>query len=271
MKEQKIFVTDDGAQFSTKKSAIKHENMKKLEQEFNLSGEKEVTKFVNRVSEHALGWRVKPVIGIGWVVWGEHQLSMFIDVAKQVVAIPEDQKMVGVKILRKRSLFNREPSVVAQYTVEEPEDHSMESLLKVLSDKQMEKLEKLGVSPEFDENGERTTLVYREDDSTENQYVYFLANDELSIEDKMERGIPLSESDMSELVCGYEVYTEECGAGRWTVNTRTVVEIDGQQYVIEWDKGLTENQENFFHTQPVKCHLDTEEVVIKKTVIVTEE
>ena len=48
---------------------------------------------------------------------------------------------------------------------------------------------------------------------------------------------------------------------RWTRDVQTIIDIDGYLYAIDWREGLTEEQENFFWTQPYKVKKETKKVV----------
>lgn len=90
---------------------------------------------------------------------------------------------------------------------------------------------------------------------------------EKSMEDKLKDGEPIDEYDMEDLVWHNEVYREEHGDSRWTRSITSVVEVDGDTYAIDWEKGLTEMQPNAFDNQPYKCRIKEEEVVVIKKVI----
>lgn len=91
---------------------------------------------------------------------------------------------------------------------------------------------------------------------------------EKSIEEKLEDGDYLSEDEIEQLCWDYPcVYQEEGDSGRWTTFITTVVEVNGKNYAINWQRGLTEYQENIFDNQPYECEITKEEVTITKTII----
>lgn len=48
-----------------------------------------------------------------------------------------------------------------------------------------------------------------------------------------------------------EMITQEEGEQhRWTQDVSTIFEFEGKYYSLDWDRGLTEYQENEFYTQP---------------------
>lgn len=266
MKEKSIFVSDDGTEFTTKKSAIRHDNKIFLEKEFSLTDTHQINDFVSEVASHPLGRRVAPVIGTAWESWDNRRLMMFSDIAHQV-RDARGKTMIIAQFMRNRFLSANRDNV-AEFTVEKPADHSAESLMSVLTDAQAEKL---GVCLDFDESGHRTIPLFSETDSTENKYVYIIKQDQMGIKEKMDAGIPLSESDMQEMVCYPTVYEEEGYEGRWTRHMTTVVDFEGDTYAIFWEKGLTENQCNYFGDQPHPCHLETKEVVRQETTVILDD
>ena len=109
-------------------------------------------------------------------------------------------------------------------------------------------------------NGRKWKIEEKEDS-------YFLSIDK-SIEEKLQDGDNLTESEIESLRWDYpEVYEEEHGSGRWTTFMTTVVEVNGKNYAINWQSGLTEYQENIYDEQPYEYELVEEEVTITKTVI----
>lgn len=64
-------------------------------------------------------------------------------------------------------------------------------------------------------------------------------------------GKELSSEDISVLV--YDMYGEDINGDehRWTKDVKSIREIEKGKYIaIDWDKGLTEYQENEFPSQP---------------------
>lgn len=92
-----------------------------------------------------------------------------------------------------------------------------------------------------------------------------------SEEDKMLKkllsGKTLSESEIKSLVFEYDEISKEYGENRrWSRSIDTVIEIQNHYFLIEWEEGLTENQENEFFNQPVEVMKHEYE----KTITVTE-
>ena len=83
---------------------------------------------------------------------------------------------------------------------------------------------------------------------------------------KLKNREELSEEEIRELVwSGDEVDEIEGDDGRWTRDIKTVIDVDGQLYAIDWSRGLTECQENSYWKQPYK--VKKVEEVITKTVV----
>lgn len=82
---------------------------------------------------------------------------------------------------------------------------------------------------------------------------------------KLQSGDKLSEREIKTLVYdGVEVDEIEGYRGRWTQGVQTIIDIDGELWAIDWDRGLTECQENEFYNQPYRV------VKREKQIVVTE-
>lgn len=64
---------------------------------------------------------------------------------------------------------------------------------------------------------------------------------------------------------GTEVDQIENDSGRWTTCMTTVFEIGGRYFAIDWDRGLTERQENEYWNQPY----EVTKLRYEKTMVVT--
>ena len=62
----------------------------------------------------------------------------------------------------------------------------------------------------------------------------------------------------------YEVETIEGDEGRWTRYIETIIEVNGRLFSINWERGLTEYQENSYDYQPVEVERYQETVVVTK-------
>lgn len=89
-----------------------------------------------------------------------------------------------------------------------------------------------------------------------------------SIENKIINGEKLTESELKLCAWGEvgNFVGEQEGKDRcWTRNMSTIFEICGQLYRINWEKGLTECQDNEYWEQPYKVR--REEKVVTLTVV----
>lgn len=88
---------------------------------------------------------------------------------------------------------------------------------------------------------------------------------------KLKSGEKLSEGEIKTLVYdGVEVDEVEGGSGRWTQHIQTIIDIDGDLWAIDWNRGLTEYQENEFYNQPYRVVKQERQVVITEYVAVEE-
>ena len=81
---------------------------------------------------------------------------------------------------------------------------------------------------------------------------------------KIKNDVDLSESELNELVY-YSVKDIEGEDRRWSRRVTSILDIDGETYILNWERGLTEYQENSFHYQPRKVKIE------KTTKVVTME
>lgn len=60
-----------------------------------------------------------------------------------------------------------------------------------------------------------------------------------------------------------EMITQEAGEQhRWTQDVSTIFEFEGKYYSLDWDKGLTECQENGFYTQPYQVEKEVKTIEV---------
>lgn len=78
---------------------------------------------------------------------------------------------------------------------------------------------------------------------------------------KLKNGERLDEYETKVLVWdGYRVDEIEGDDGRWTRRISTIIDIDGELWRIDWDRALTECQENEYWRQPYKVKKIEKEV-----------
>lgn len=73
------------------------------------------------------------------------------------------------------------------------------------------------------------------------------------LEKKILSGERLTEEELLDTVFGFpqekELYH---GSGRWNDHIETIIKVGDKLFSIDWERGSTEMQENFFHSQPVE-------------------
>lgn len=73
---------------------------------------------------------------------------------------------------------------------------------------------------------------------------------------KIDAGEELTEKELDRLTYGNYVVDEiEGDNGRWSRSVKTIVNLCGKHYAINWEQGLTECQENSFMNQPYEVEL----------------
>ena len=84
--------------------------------------------------------------------------------------------------------------------------------------------------------------------------------------ERIDSGEKLSEKEIKMLVGEFEeIYREEGDDRRWSKSIFSVVKIDNRCFAINWEKGLTECQENEYDSQPVEVEKKTYEKTITGT------
>ena len=90
--------------------------------------------------------------------------------------------------------------------------------------------------------------------------------DELMVE-KIDKKEDLTEKELKALVFECEEVDRTYGENRrWTRGVQSVVKLCGRYFLVYWDEGLTECQDNEFYDQPYEVEKKTYE----KTVTVNE-
>lgn len=82
---------------------------------------------------------------------------------------------------------------------------------------------------------------------------YIRSHYEDYILNKIDSGEALSEEELKELRYDFhEVDTIYGDNLRWYRDVRSIVEIGGRYFALDWEEGLTELQDNEFYAQPVE-------------------
>ncbi len=78
-----------------------------------------------------------------------------------------------------------------------------------------------------------------------------------------------TESELAYLVYEYDRFDFIKGDDRrWSSYCQTILKIEDRYFLIGFDKGLTENQEDYFDSQPVEVELkETEKTIIERDYI----
>lgn len=260
IEEKKIYTTSDGQEFHSLDDAIKHENKHIASEKINAKTDDEVTQFVTAVkqcNEHGSD-EFFAQYGDKWEMWNQKAMDSFINI---VHLMEDDLKNTTVNM--KIGFIDNSGSVQIEdhfRSVPRPQDHTWNSVVSSIPRGKKTKYKNMS---RWDDNGVKYTLEFSDSNSTDSLYVYVMRKEEMSIEDKMDNGIKLSENNLRELVSFKEVYTDDSAeCDDYSQPMKTVVDIEGQNYLIRWSRGLTVYQEDDFHSQPVKCHMEEREVII---------
>lgn len=82
--------------------------------------------------------------------------------------------------------------------------------------------------------------------------------------EKILNGEELSEQEISDLL-DYEIDCQEGDCGRWQMSVKSIIKLCDRYFAIDWERGLTEMQENDFYNQPYEVKKVEYEKVIKVT------
>lgn len=88
-----------------------------------------------------------------------------------------------------------------------------------------------------------------------------------TIVSKLKAGEKLTESELEYLVYdGIEVDEIKGDSYRWTQSVQTILDIDGELWAVDWERGLTECQENEFYDQPYRVEMREKQITVKEYV-----
>lgn len=246
VKKTTLFEASDGKQFKTKTGAVNHERkllVNKIIENLKMSKE-EIAEALLKTSKHNKAISIWLNSEPDWTKWNTHKLSF---VKEDTLKDPEK---ITKYVLKGGTYLNFKEKELEREVGEDfanPEKHLL-------------------MGGKYDEY---VLVEVQEESEFERKVIYnlkYTPNEVAKM--KLKDGVNLSSSEIENLVYSSEEVYEEVGSqGRWDEERVTVVEIDGKNYAIEWSKGLTEMQEDFFHTQPYEVILETKEVVIQKTFI----
>lgn len=87
---------------------------------------------------------------------------------------------------------------------------------------------------------------------------------EETLKQKLLNNEELTSEEVEKLVLEYEYDLIEGEDRRWSRTNETIIEIDGRYFSVEWEKGLTEYQENEYYSQ-VAVEVEKKERIITQT------
>lgn len=243
IRESKIFTTSDGKEFKTYSTAINHERKIKVEnvkKYYNMTENQITSKLKEISSYHAT---IKALLNheSDWTKWELNILDLLV----------------------KENLFKEKEKTTLYIFIENYWGNKKEKeLFKVnganFADPELYCEDEYKVVEIIDETPILRKIVY--------DYKYTWSE---RIKKKLDNGEELSESDIKAMTYELdEVHRKEGHDRRWSRSVTSVVELEGKLYAIDWEEGLTENQENEFYNQPYPVKLETEEIVVTKTNII---
>lgn len=241
-KEIKMFEAKDGKIFKTKKGAENHDKkamVEEVKKELNMT-EEEIQSKLEQASDRlpAVAMLLKQVGP--WTKWYAHHIKM-------INADLLDDSVKTTRYVREYKHW-REQKEETLFTEEGPK----------FTDPELHCEDEYKVVRVDDVNSATKKVIY--------DYKYTW--EERMIK-KIEAGEHLTEGELRELIFTFnEVYREEGEDGRWSRRVLSVIDVNDELYAIEWEEGLTENQENLFYEQPYRVELKKEEITIIKTTVV---
>lgn len=88
---------------------------------------------------------------------------------------------------------------------------------------------------------------------------------------KIINGEELNRSELSKLAYNAD-YDEYGDNRRWTQDVSSVIKLKDKYFMIHWDQGLTEMQEDEFYNQPFEVkQIETEKTIIVKEWVAIED
>ena len=83
------------------------------------------------------------------------------------------------------------------------------------------------------------------------------------IVNKIDNGEKLTEEELKEIIWDYDVESSYGENRRWTRAVSTIVCMCGRYFMVDWEQGLTERQENEFWEQSYEIERKEYEKTIK--------
>lgn len=80
--------------------------------------------------------------------------------------------------------------------------------------------------------------------------------------DKIDKKVLLSEEEIERIIFDYSIDSEDIDESRWSMYTHSIVKLNNRTFRVEWERGLTECQDNYFNSQ-LPVEVEEVERVIK--------
>ena len=253
MKEVKMYEAKDGKLFKTKKGAENHDKkllIKEIEKELNMTTE-EIQSKLEKASDWLPGIAKLIKYSGSWTNWAPHQIRQIYQYLLKNAELLDGNVKRTEYVMEEEGILgnpNKETILFTETGSEftDPELHCEDEYKMV----------------KVEDVNSITKKVY---------YDYKYTWEE-RLARKLKEGNTLSESDINDILWSFpQVYEEEGEEGRWTKAMLTVIDVKGDLYAIQWEKGLTEAQPNGFYTQPYLVELKEEKVTITKTIVIKKE
>lgn len=134
------------------------------------------------------------------------------------------------------------------------------SVIRTLPEEKEKTLKRLA------EQKEKEQKEKEEAERKQQEKEYFEQHFEEIMLNRIDNGEAIEEKYLEELVDGFEIETIKGDIGRWTMHMTTIIQLGDRTFAINWERGLTEMQENSYMDQPY----EVEKVAQEKVVVVTE-
>lgn len=90
---------------------------------------------------------------------------------------------------------------------------------------------------------------------------------DLEFLERFDKGETFTESELNSLRWEFhEVETIYGENRRWSRGAQTIFEVHGRLFALDWEEGLTENQENEFFDQPYEVEKRTKVIEVNEYV-----
>lgn len=246
MREEKVYYTEDGKMFKTKKSAEKHEKALYIKSQLEILdiSEEELSVKIEKLIERNVVLRMKMKDKKIWKDLPLHDIQAIFRIL---------EKAESTQLITKYMLVRNGWSSPVLIATETGDDYGEINLHSKGEYPWME-LESL-----------------REEEENSYTKIFFL-KEKFSIGEKAEMkfkaNAKLESDEIRQLLeCSELIYEEEGENRRWSRSKISVIDLDGMKVAIEWEEGLTEAQEDEFYTQPYEVEILKEEVVVTRTTI----